>query len=101
MLNLVERRLATIRPEEAARLLDQRNTYCGQRPRRQSHVDFLARKMKEGLFLNAEISYASLPDGSWALTNGAHTLLCGAPHKRVYADFRIMRTHYDISLKAA
>ncbi|MCL2001548.1 MAG: hypothetical protein FWG74_08950 [Planctomycetes bacterium] len=74
MLNLVERRLATIRPEEAARLLEQRNTYCGQRPRRQSHVDFLARKMKDGLFLNAEISYASLPDGSWALTNGAHTL---------------------------
>jgi len=74
MLNLVERRLATIRPDEAARMLEQRNTYCGQRPRRQSHVDFIARKMKDGLFLNAEISYASLPDGSWALTNGAHTL---------------------------
>ena len=63
-MNLVERRLAMIKPEEAAQMLDRRNTYCGQRPRRQSHVDFLARKMKDGLFLNAEISYASLPDGT-------------------------------------
>jgi len=74
MLNLVERRLNFITPKEAAGILAERNTYSGQRPLRQSHVDYLARMMKEGLFHSAEIAYAKLPDGRWVTANGQHTL---------------------------
>ena len=77
MLNLVERRLATITPKEAASILAERNHYDGQRPLRQSHVDYLAGKMKEGLFHCAEIAYAKLPDGRWVMVNGQHSCSAG------------------------
>ena len=74
MLRLIEKRLAFITPKEAAELLAERNTYCGQRPMRQSHVDYLAGKMREGLYHSAEIAYANLPDGRWVICNGQHSL---------------------------
>lgn len=92
MPNLVERRLTTVMPEEAARLLEIHNAYQGQRSLRPSHVTLLAEKMKAGLFLQGEISYAIMPDGRSVLTNGQHQLLCGIPHKSCYVDSRIMRT---------
>jgi len=75
MLNLTERRLAIVTPKEAASILAERNTYGGQRPLRQSHVDCLAGKMRDGLFHSAEIIYAKLPDGRWMTLNGQHTCL--------------------------
>jgi len=74
MLNLIERRLSTITPKEAAVILAERNNYCGQRPLRQSHVDYLAKKMEKGLFHVATVTYAKFPDGSWVLVDGQHSL---------------------------
>ena len=74
MFNLVERRLATFQRHHAEEFLKEHNHYCGQRPLRQSHVDYLAGKMKEGLFLQTDIAYARLPDGRSALVDGQHGL---------------------------
>lgn len=77
MPNLVERRLTTVVPEEAKRLLQIHNAYRGQRRLRPGHVALLAEKMKNGMFLQGEISYALMPDGRSVLTNGQHTLNAG------------------------
>lgn len=74
MFNLVERRLATFQRHHAEEFLKEHNFFCGQRPLRQSHVDYLASKMREGLFLQTDVAFARLPDGRSAIIDGQHGL---------------------------
>ncbi|MCL2000370.1 MAG: hypothetical protein FWG74_02965 [Planctomycetes bacterium] len=75
MINLVERRLLTIKPQEAAKMIAEHNAYTNQRPLRDGHVRYLARKMEENRFFQeAQIAFARLPDGSSTILNGQHSL---------------------------
>ena len=75
MINLVERRLVTIKPKEAAQMIAEHNAYSGQRPLRDAHVRYLSGKMEENRFFQeAQIAFARLPDGSSTILNGQHSL---------------------------
>lgn len=63
-----------IGPDEAFRILNT-NSYAGQRPLLDTHIEVLANSMRAGTFAGGtQLSFARLPDGRLDLINGYHRL---------------------------
>lgn len=62
-----------IKPADAAKILEEQNTFAGQRQLKRARVEMLKRKLEQGLFRGAEIAFGKM-NGARILLNGQHQL---------------------------